>query len=300
MSNDGGPDVPWELLGTFLAVMRHGSLSGAARALGLAQPTVRRRIEALEEALDVALFTRAPNGLEPTAAAFATVPHAEAMDASARALSRAASDAAGAEGGTVRLTTSHVIGVEVVPPILAALRRRHPRLQIELALSDRRQDLLRRDADVAVRMVRPTQRALVAKRVGEVELGLFATAGYLAERPAPDTLDALITGDHVLVGPDRASALVEALRGLGAELRHGRFALRADQDLAQLAAVRAGFGIGVCQVPIARRDGLVRVLPELAFPLEVWVVTHEDLREVRRVRLLFDALVAGLSDHLQA
>jgi DNA-binding transcriptional LysR family regulator len=283
----------WDLYGAFLAVMQHGSLSGASRALRVAQPTVRRQIEALEEQLGVALFTRAPNGLTPTDLARATVPHAEAIAASARAFVRAVSAPAEREAGTVRVTASEVVGAEVLPAILARLLADKPALSIELVLDDRNQDLLRREADVAVRMVAPTQTGLVQRRAARIELGLFASEGYVARRGVPATVSAL--RDHALVGPDRQRAAIEALARGGLELAPRDFALRTDSTLAQLAAVRAGVGIGIAQAPLARAPlPLVRVLPKLAFWLEAWVVTHEDLRGVARVRAVVDHLVTEL------
>lgn len=293
--SSGAPS--WELYGTFLEVMRGGSLSAAARALRVAQPTVRRRIEELEEALGVVLFTRAPNGLVPTEAALATLPYAEAMASTAEALTRAVSGPPHAERGTVRVTTSEVVGVEVMPEVLARLRSTHPRIQIELALSNRNEDLLRRDADVAVRMIAPTQGALLARRVGEVEVGLFATEAYLAAHRAPRSLSEL--RGHALIGSDRGRGVPEALATAGLATSPRDYVLRTDNDVAQLAAVRAGMGIGACQLPLARRsEALCRVLPELVFRLEVWVVMHEDLRHVRRVRVVFEHLVEQLGTYL--
>ena len=281
----------WELYWTFLAVVREGSLSGAARALELAQPTVRRRIEELEEALGVVLFTRATNGLVPTDAALATLPHAEAMAASARALVRTLSAPADAARGTVRITASEIIGVEVLPRLLAPLLGAHPALQVELAVTNRAEDLLRRDADVAIRMVAPTQAALIAKRAATIAIGLFASEAYGAARGIPRKPAEL--HDHALVGQDTSCTLIEGLAMLGATVARRDFAVRAESDVAQLAAVRAGLGIGVCQVPLA--TGLVRVLPKLRFGLDAWVVMHEDLRTQRRVRLVFDHLVGALA-----
>lgn len=286
-------DPSWELYGTFLEVMHGGSLSAAARALGVAQPTVRSRIEALEAALDVVLFTRAPNGLVPTDVAATMLPHAEAMAATAKALARSASGPTGAERGTVRLTASEIVGTLVLPAMLARLRERHPQIQIELALGNENADLLRRDADLAVRMAPPTQAALVAKRAGSVEIGLYATPEYLAAHPAPTGPAQL--REHALVGADRDRSLIRGLASLGVEVTPRDFAFRADDQVAQLAALRAGLGIGPCQVPLAERDPpLVRVLPRVAFELPIFVVTHEDLRAVRRVRAVFDHLVTEL------
>src|SRR3984957_10712096 len=170
----------WELYRSFLAVIRAGNLSQAARSLALTQPTVGRHIDQLEAALDQPLFTRSPQGLRPTAAALALVPHAEAMAAAAETLLRVASGAAEEESGTVRLTASDLSGGAVLPPILARFQERHPGIVIELVLSNRTEDLLRRDADVAVRMVRPVQSALIARRIGMVPIHLYAHRSYVA------------------------------------------------------------------------------------------------------------------------
>ncbi|MEZ4372748.1 MAG: LysR family transcriptional regulator [Polyangiaceae bacterium] len=288
----------WDLYGAFLAVMQQGSLSAAARALGVAQPTVRRQLERLEAELGVVLFTRSPNGLTPTELAFSTLPYAESMASMARALVRATSAPDVEERGTVRVGASEVIGAEVLPSILAELITRHPKLQVELALSNKNEDLLRRGVDVAVRMVRPTQEGLLAKRVGKVEIGFFATPTYLALRPAPKQISELLDG-HLLVGPDRDQSFVEALRQSGIDVHPRNFAVRTDNQLAQLAAVRAGLGVGVCQAPLAKRaPALQRVLPQVTFHLELWVVTHEDLRGSLRVRTVFDHLVRSLAMYL--
>lgn len=286
----------WDHYRALAAVLAEGSLSGAARRLGLTQPTVGRQIAELERSLGVALFTRSPQGLRPTDAARDLKPHAEAMAAAAGALARAASGEAGEAKGIVRVTASDIVGAEVLPGIFGPLLRAHPGLVIEQVLSNRTEDLLRGEADIAVRMVQPTQEALVARRIGEVHLGLYAHRRYLAERPTPRTLEDV--GEHVVIGFDQGSPF---LRELLTRLPIGRehFSYRTDSDLAQLAAVRAGVGITFVQHPIARRDpDLVPVLGALSFSLGVWVVMHEDLRASRRMRLTFDALVEGLKAYV--
>jgi DNA-binding transcriptional LysR family regulator len=285
----------WELYRSFLAVIRDGSLSGAARGLRLTQPTIGRHIDALEQALGVALFMRSQHGLNPTAAAFDLVPHAEAMAAAAEALIRAASGEAGETRGTIRLTASDLVGAEILPPILTSFRERHPGIVLELALTNRTEDLLRHEADIAIRMMRPTQTALVARRIGTVPIGLYAHRRYVEAHGLPGSLADMAA--HTLIGFDRDTT---SLRGLGqaaVPITRELFALRCDNDLAQLAALRAGYGIGGCQLGIAARDpDLIPVLHEsLRFRLEMWVVMHEDLRASRRVRLLFDHLVESLA-----
>jgi DNA-binding transcriptional LysR family regulator len=289
----------WDLYRTFLAVLREGSLSGAARSLGLTQPTIGRHIEALEEAIGFQLFTRSPQGLAATEAALELRPYAEALSSTAASLLRAASGQGGAVKGTVRVSASEVVGVEVLPPILAALRERHPELVIELALSNVVEDLLRRDADIAVRMVEPSQEALVVKRLGTITLGLHAHRSYLARRGTPKRLEDLAT--HSVIGFDRETPAIRSMLKRVPRFDVSRFALRTDSDLAQLAAIRAGFGIGVCQVALAARDrALVRVLPD-AFELKLgtWLAMHENLRSTPRCRVVFDALAAGLEGYVE-
>jgi DNA-binding transcriptional LysR family regulator len=288
----------WELYRSFLAVLREGSLSGAARALALTQPTIGRHVDALEAALDLALFTRSPQGLIATEAAAELRPLAETMESSARALLRTASGPAREMRGVVRLTASEVVGAEVVPPILAELRVAHSGLVIELVLSNRNDDLLRRDADIAIRMARPTQEALVARHVGAVPLGFHAHRRYLDRHGWPKDLDELAS--HALIGFDREPLIARSLRQAGLPVRRELFCLRSDSDLAQLAAIRAGIGIGICQIGIARRDpDLCHLLPEdFSYGLDAWIVMHEDLRSNRRCRAVFDAMVTGLTRYI--
>jgi DNA-binding transcriptional LysR family regulator len=289
----------WELYRSFLAVVRERSLSGAARSLGLTQPTLGRHIDALEAALGASLFTRSQRGLMPTAAASALVPHAEAMANAANALLRAASGEAEEERGSVRITASEMIGAEVLPALLAQFREAHPHIVVELVLSNRSEDLLAREADVAVRMVKPTQGALVARKLGVVHLGLHAHPDYAKRHGLPKTVVELQT-QHALIGFDRAPSMRRVPK-LGIAISRELFAFRCDSDLGQYAALRAGVGIGFCQVALARRDGLLPVLPgAVAFALDVWTVMHRDLRSSRRVRLLFEHLTLQLRAHIAA
>ncbi|HWM71615.1 MAG TPA: LysR family transcriptional regulator [Steroidobacteraceae bacterium] len=288
----GSPD--WSLYRSFLSVLRLGSLSAAARDEGLTQPTVGRHVDALEQALGVALFTRSQTGLTPTEAALELQPYAESLEATAAALVRAAVGRAGTHG-TVRITASEVVGAEVLPPILTQLHAAHPEIALEVVLSNRTEDLLQREADIAVRMVRPTQQTLLARHVGDIEIGLHARRDYLERHGVPSTVAELRR--HALIGFDHETAFIRSVRAQGFPVERGMFAFRSDSDLAQLAAVRAGFGIGVCQVGLARRSAdLVRVMAKsFLFKLEVWIVMHSDLRSSARCRVVADALAAGLT-----
>jgi DNA-binding transcriptional LysR family regulator len=254
-----------------------------------------RQVAALEASLGVKLFTRSLDGLTPTAAGLRLIPSAEAMAAAAEAAQRSASGEVEEEGGTVRVTASVIVGSEVLPSIFTALREKHPRISIELALSNRNEDLLRGDADIAVRMIRPTQGTLIAKKVGRIDVGLYAHRRYLKERTMPKRLADLT--QHVLIGYDRETAYLRLLEQMGVPMTPDRFGFRTDSEIAQLAALRAGFGIGACQAGIAKRDkDLIPVLHSaFIYPLEVWLAMHRDLRGSRRIRLVFDHLAEQLS-----
>lgn len=290
--------MDWNLYASFREVMRQGSLSAAARMLGLTQPTLGRHVAALEAGLGTPLFTRSPQGLTPTAAALDLLPRVEEMHAAAQAAARAISGGPSGETGVVRLTASEIIGGVVLPPILAAFRERHPAIVIELVLTNRNEDLLRRDADIAVRMVRPAQSALVARRIGTVGIGLYAHRRYAEIHGLPATLEDLAA--HPVIGFDR-DAIARRSIGDGPLVTRETFAFRTDSDLAQLAALRAGFGIGGCQTGIAADEpDLVPVLPDaVRFELEMWLAMHEDLKAVVRVRLMFEHLAAALGQYVR-
>jgi DNA-binding transcriptional LysR family regulator len=291
-------NIGWELYRSFLSVLKEGSLSGAARVLGITQPTVGRHIAALEQALGVALFTRSQLGLTPTETALGLRTYAETMESTAASLERAATASGEGVSGVVRVAASEVVGVEVLPPIIEQLRRQHPELKVELVLSNRVQDLLRREADIAVRMMRPEQEQLVARRVGNIEVGLFARKDYLARQGMPRRFSEL-TG-HSLIGFDQASAFIRKASRSFQGFNREAFSIRTDSDLAQLALIRSGAGIGGCQAPLAERDDtLTRVLPtEFSLQLETWVTMHEDLRTSPRCRVTFDVLIDGLARYI--
>lgn len=290
-------EIPWNLYRSFLAVVAEGSLSGAARTLGLTQPTLGRQIATLEKALGVALFVRGQQGLTATSAALDLVPHAKAMAAAAAALQRAASGNNDEVRGTVRVSASDIVCCEVLPPMLVAFRNQYPGVELELVPSNRITNLLTREADIAIRMARPEQAALVARRMGTVHLGLYAHQRYAERHGLPDNLEEL--RGHTTIGYDTETRSITNLSASGIDLRREQFAVRTDNDLAQLAAVRAGLGIGGVQVGIAAlENSLVAVLPgTVGFTLDMWLVMHEDVRAVRRVRLMFDHLAAALSSY---
>ena len=287
----------WDLFQSLHAVMEAGSLSGGAKLRGLTQPTLGRHIEALERKLGAPLFVRSPRGLQATELAMELKPHLLEMSAAAQAALRDASGAADSVIGSIRITASEIVAVEVLPPILTDFREQHPGVVIELMVSNIAEDLSRRVADIAVRMTPPTQGALVARKVGDISLGFFATPDYLERHGVPMSFEDL--DEHAVIGFDSPARGVSDLPGLNRPVNREIFTFRSDSDLAQLAAVRAGFGVGVCQDAMARRFGLTRVMPNVTvFTLTTWVVMHENLKASRRMRLMFDHLVAGLTAYV--
>lgn len=288
-------DVDWDDQRAFLAVLETGSLSGAARRLGVAQPTVRARLGALERALGAPLFTRSVRGLVPTAQARGLGDAARAMERASRAFVRAASTSPGQVAGTVRLGVSEFVGVEVLPPMLAPLRKTHPGLRLEVSLSNAPADLLDQEVDVAVRMHPPRQEALVARKVGSIPLGFYAHPDYLARRGAPESLADLAA--HDLIGPDRSPADLAIAAALGPHLTDDQPVVRTDSHPAQLALARAGLGVAVALRPVGRTDPRLRpVLPGFDVArLDTWIVAHGDLLAVPRVRTVFDHLVTAFT-----
>ncbi len=215
----------------------------------------------------------------------------------AAALQRAAGRHGDAVQGTVRISASEVVGAEILPPILATLRHLHPQLRMALVLSNRVQDLLQRQADVVVRIIRPQQELLVARRVGEIAVGLYAHPDYVDRHGVPQRPDDM--AQHALAGFDTDTPFLRgACKGFPF-WEHAAFALRADSDLAQLALIRAGCGIGVCQAALTQRTPrLLPLLPQqVGVALDVWVTTHQDLRASAACSAVFAALATGLAAH---
>ncbi|MBI3444916.1 MAG: LysR family transcriptional regulator [Magnetospirillum sp.] len=282
--------VDWDDQRAFLAVMETGSLSAAARRLGVSQPTMRARIEKLEVALGTTLFTRSVHGLVPTPIAEAMAAPAHAMAHASEAMLRAASADSEIAAGRVRLSVSEFVGIEVLPPMLRGLRDKHPRLIVEFELSNASANLLDQQVDIAVRMHPPEQSALVTKKVPSIPLGFFAHRDYLAAYGRPASKAEV--GDHLFIGPDRnrGDLAVAAIIGDAARIH---WAARTDSHPAQLALARAGVGIAVVQIPTAAcYPELEQVLLDIDLPrLPTWIVTHENLRRLPRVAALFDHLV---------
>lgn len=289
--------LDWNLLRALGAVLAHGSLTQAARRLGTSQPTLSRQIAALEAQLGQPLFERTARRLRPTAAAQALAEPAQRMLAAAQALALAAEAPASQLAGTVRITASQVVSTQVLPDILAQLAEAHPEIQIELVPSDDISNLLEREADIAVRMLRPTQGTLITRHIADWPLGFYAHRRLIARAGGPPAPDDLTCGGRLRwVGFDQNTALLDGFQAAGHAVDRRFFGLRCDDHVAALQAVRAGVGVGLVMQAIAGREpDLVRVLAELPLPaLPVWLTAHRELRASRRLRLVWAALADGL------
>lgn len=294
------PDGPnWTLMRSFMAVMRAGSLTRAAAALGTTQPTVGRHMRTLEHAAGDALFDRQGQHLVPTERARDLYARARDVERDVTALARAFAAPLDAVGGTVRVTTSEIFAVHVLPPLLGPLLDRHPTLALEVVSSNTVEDLLRRDADVAVRFVRPSQPDLVARKVAEVPLGLYAARAYVERHGLPTSLDGL--AGHRLVAEPGGPEIRAFLEPRGVPLDRLHLALQSDSLLVRQGAVRAGLGIGPLHRWIGDADpALSRVLPSLDLPaLPVWLTAHADLNRSQRLRVVFDHLARTLGEQFK-
>jgi DNA-binding transcriptional LysR family regulator len=285
----------WALWKSFEAVVRAGSLSAAARSLGISQPTVGRHIEELEAALGVDLFERTLSGLRPNDAALRLY---EPVAAAQRSFAEALMRARGAQpslGGVVRVTASHMVSNYVLPEILAKVRKAYPEIALELVPSDSTENLSLREADIAIRMFRPTQLELVSKKLGEIPIVAAAHRRYLEKRGAPHSIADL--ANHDLLGFDRSDAILRAAKGMGFELRREDFVVRSDGQTLLWELMRAGLGIGFAQAQLVERTrGMRVVLSGLAVPpMEVWLTSHRELFTDHRIRAVYDALAEGLS-----
>ncbi|WP_417491529.1 LysR family transcriptional regulator [Maricaulis sp.] len=287
-------DFDWSHLQTFLAVAEHGTLSAAARATGGSQPTMGRHIAALEEQLGVRLFDRAAHGLTLTPTGGDLIEHARSMSAAANRLSLTASGRSEHIGGTIRITASEIVSTYILPDILTALHRAEPEIEIELVASDRSENLLQREADIAIRMYRPTQADVFTRKVGDLQLAMFAARDYVARHGVPTGLDDI--GDHVMIGYDRSDLILREFAALGRPVDRHFFGFRCDSQVVCWRMVVAGFGIGFNQLEIGLAEPRVqRIETDIPLPsLPIWLTAHSELKTSRRVRRVFDFLAEAL------
>jgi DNA-binding transcriptional LysR family regulator len=287
-------DFDWRLVRCFLAALQHGSLLGAARALRSSQPTMGRRLAELEAQLGVVLFERTGRGLKPTATALQLAESARAMESGALQLQRRLALAQSAATGSVRISASQPVACLLLPRVLTQMRQSLPGIQVELISSNALSNLLRREADIAVRMLRPEQSTLVAKKIGEVQMGVYGHRSYLARRGTPKTVEEL--QGHELIGNDADETIIRAARTLGHALDRQAFSLRSDDLMLQWHAVCSAYGLGFLgQYQVQGQADLLRVLPTLKIaPLPMWLAVHREIRSSQRIRAVFDYLAQEL------
>ncbi len=301
-----GMDLPdpgrfdWHLVRSFLAVLDAGSLTAAARATQTHQPTLSRHVAELESQLGAPLFERTGRGVEPTALARAIADAARQMQDGAEQLSRALARGREAATGTVRITTSQVAASYLLPLVLARLQQAEPGIQVELAASNALANLLRREADIAVRMVRPAQASLVARKLGEIPIVACAHESSLRRHGLPRRPDDF--AQHRLIGYDRDDTIRRRMAAMGLALPPETFVLRTDDQLAYGRLVAAGAGIGfVAAYNLRHWPGVVPVLPMLKIPpLPCWLAVHREIRGSRLVRRVYDFLAEAIPAELAA
>lgn len=288
----------WSLVRSFLAALEAGTLLGAARKLNTSQPTLGRHISELESQLGLLLFERTGRGLIATTSALQLADAARAMEAGAQELAQRVSGSQKGVAGTVRVTASQPVACYLLPPILAAMRRELPGIQVELEASNTVSNLLRREADIALRMVRPLQTSLVVKKIGLVPVGVYASLDYLARRGVPRVPTDLL--NHELIGYDKGEDILRGFRSFGQAVTREAFALRSDDLLVQWQAVRAGLGIGFLADYQVRTDPTVqRLLPAMVLPeLPMWLTVHREIRTNVRIRAVYDFFAKHLPDAL--
>jgi DNA-binding transcriptional LysR family regulator len=292
-------DFDWALVKSFLAVLDAGSMMGAARRLQAQQPTLSRHIAELEAQLGTPLFERTGRGVQPTAAALAMADAARQMQEGADLLGRSLRRQREATTGTVRVSTSEVAAVWLLPPVLAALHAAEPGIQIDLVASNALTNLLRREADIAVRMVRPAQASLVARKLGDIPIVAAAHESYLARNGTPRQPAELL--QHTLIGYDSDDSVLRGFAAFGFPITREQFALRTDSQVAYGRLVAAGAGIGfVAAYNLACWPGTRSLLPMLKIPpLPCWLAVHREIRGNRVVRRVYDFLATALPPALE-
>ncbi len=288
-------DLPdWSLIQSFLAVAESGSLSAGARASGHSQPTLGRHIATLEQTLGASLFDRHARGLTLSDTGTRLLPMARQMHSAMNQITLTAAGQSQALDGTVRITASVFASHHLLPAVLAGIRLAEPEIQLDLVPTDVTENLLFREADIAVRMYRPTQLDIVTRHIGDLGLGVFAARSYLDRAGVPECLDDVL--DHDLVGYDRNDLILHTMNAMGWPVTRDDFAVRCDNQATYWELVRAGCGIGFSQTGVGRADPTVQELTlDLDIPpLPIWLTAHQAMRQTPRIRRVWDLLAEGL------
>lgn len=290
----------WQLIQAFLAAFDNGSLLGASRQLGRSQPTVGRQLAELEEQLDTVLFERTGRGLKPTPMAHTLVVAARQMASAAATLQRQVQGNQSDLAGSVRLSASQPVACLLLPPLLRQMRVALPSIEIELVVSNEVSNLLEREADIALRMVRPEQGSLVARRIANIGLSVCASQDYLQTHPPIQQPSDLLT--HALIGFDRDTSIIDGFAKMGHAIERSHFVFRTDDLMAYWEAIRAGIGVGfVSDYAIASDPRVQRVLPQLVIPgFPLWLTVHREIHSNPRIRAVYDFLGDAVPKALNA
>ena len=288
----------WNRARAFLVTAEEGSLSAAARALGMAQPTLGRQVEALQEELGVVLFERTGRGLELTPSGIDLLEHVRTMGEAAGRLSLGASGRAQALEGTIAVTASEIDAAYLLPPLIAKLRRAATGLTVDLIAKNSASDLRRREADIALRNFRPDQPELIARKMRDVTARLYASESYLEQFERPLTRKSVADADFIsLWSPE---TYLSALTGAGLAVDRSNLTVLSDSHLVHWELLKAGAGIGMVPEFLGdNTEGICRVLEAAYTPFifPLWLTTHRELNTSRRVRMVFDFLAEALSAH---
>ena len=285
----------WNRARAFLVTAEEGSLSAAARALGMAQPTLGRQVDALEKELGVILFERVGRGLTLTPGGLELLDHVRAMGEAANRMSLTSAGQSQSVEGKVVIASSEIYAAFLLPPILAKLRKAQPGIEIEIVVSTKASDLLRREADIAIRNFRPSEPDLVARKIRDVPARLYAAPAYLESLNNPQLPYDLRKADFISI--DGSGMFLKGLNAMGFNLTERNFPILTENYLVMWELVKHGLGIGILDGLIGDAEPKVtRVLPDLAplmFP--IWLVAHRELNTSRRIRLVFDLLAKELA-----
>lgn len=290
----------WNQARAFLATVEEGSLSAAARALGLTQPTLGRQVAALEEDLGILLFERVGKSLVLTPSGVELLDHVRAMCEAANRISLTASGQSKTIDGQVRITASDVMSAYILPPVLKRLRKTAPLLEIDIVASNDIRDLQLREADIAIRHVRPEQPGLIARHVSDATAHFYASKSYLDRNGRPESSDALT--DHAFIGFGDNDRMIDRLNAFGLSLTRENFRLGSESGVVAWEMARHGLGIIVMSDEVAAdAPGIERILPDMEpFIFPMWLTAHRELHTSRRIRLVFDLLANFLTKKADA
>ncbi len=285
----------WNQARAFLATVEEGSLSAAARALGLTQPTLGRQVAALEEELDVVLFERVGRSLVLTQSGLELLDHVRAMREAANRISLTASGQSQTIEGKVRITASDVMSAHILPPALKTLREKAPLVEIDVVAANDIRDLQLREADIAIRHVRPEQPDLIAKLVDESTASFYASRSYLEKRGRPASFEDM--PGHDFIGFGNNERMIEILNEVGLALTGENFRLGSESGVVAWELAKSGLGIVIMSDEVAAdAPEMERLLPDMeAFVFPVWLTAHRELYTSRRIRLVFDVLADFLT-----